>query len=86
MSIVSGKNLLYINFMNSIYSIKHNKFIDKIVIKKRLKISKIINEYIQKFSLNDALDIGTTNDLENLLGRKPTGLKQFLKQVYSTKN
>ena len=28
----------------------------------------------------------TTNDLENLLGRKPTGLKQFLKQVYSTKN
>lgn len=28
----------------------------------------------------------TTHDLENLLGRKPTGLKQFLTQVYSTKN
>ena len=78
---MSRKNLLYINFMNSIYSIKHNKFIDKIVIEKRLEISKIINAYIQKFSLNDALDIGTTNDFgyesSNLLIKNLKNIKIF---------
>jgi len=47
---------------NSIYSNKHNNFLDKIVIKKRHEMSEIINKYISNQSIEHALDIGTTDD------------------------
>ena len=53
------------NNYDKIYAINHYNFIDKIVFKKRLKISKIINYIIKKQKIYDALDIGTTNDDEN---------------------
>ena len=51
--------------MNSIYAINHPKLIDKIVIKKREEMMHIIDNYLKKYALSSALDIGTTNDLEN---------------------
>ena len=51
--------------MNSIYAINHPKLIDKIVIKKRGEMMHIIDNYLKKYVLSSALDIGTTNDLEN---------------------
>ena len=50
---------------NTIYAINHYKFFDKIVLKKRLEISKIINNIIKDLQIHDALDIGTTNDDKN---------------------
>ncbi len=47
---------------NSIYSNKHNNFLDKIVIKKRHEMSEIINKYISNQSIEHVLDIGTTDD------------------------
>ena len=51
--------------MNSIYAINHYKFFDNLVLKKRLEMASIINKYLKNYDLNSALDIGTTNDLEN---------------------
>src|SRR5210317_1411464 len=57
------------NFMNTnhkkIYSINHYNFFDKLVLKKRLEISKIINNSIKNLDVRDVLDIGTTNDQLN---------------------
>ena len=48
--------------MGSIYSIYHFNFVDKIVIKKRQEMCDIISENLKDITINDALDIGTTND------------------------
>ena len=53
------------NNYDNIYAINHYNFVDKIVLKKRLEISNIINSIIKKQKIYDALDIGTTNDDEN---------------------
>ena len=53
------------NNYDKIYAINHYNFIDRIVFKKRLEISNIINSIIKKQKIYDALDIGTTNDDEN---------------------
>jgi hypothetical protein len=50
---------------NTIYAINHYNFFDKIVLKKRLEISNIINDIIKDFQVHDALDIGTTSDDKN---------------------
>ena len=67
---VSGSNLplqpiLMKQNRNLIYAEKHNKFFDKIVLKKRLEIVKIINNEIEKEIIHDVLDIGTTSDKDN---------------------
>ncbi len=53
------------NNKNLIYSNNHNKFFDKIILKKRLEIVKIIQSQIKQFNIKDVLDIGTTSDFEN---------------------
>ena len=50
---------------NTIYAINHYNFFDKIVLKKRLEISNIINNIIKGLQIHDALDIGTTSDDKN---------------------
>jgi len=50
---------------NKIYVINHYNFFDKIVLKKRLEISNIINDIIKDLKVHDALDIGTTSDDKN---------------------
>ena len=50
--------------MNSLYLLKHSKLFDKIIIKKRNEIVKIINQYFDNKVFYDTLDIGTTNDME----------------------
>jgi hypothetical protein len=51
--------------MNKIYALNHYTFIDKIVIKKRQEMCDIINEELSDYIIQDALDIGSTNDLDN---------------------
>lgn len=67
--------------MNQIYAINHNKFIDNIVISKRLEIANIINFYIKKFKAKVVTDVGTTRDLNNassnLVVKKLIGIKKF---------
>jgi hypothetical protein len=48
-----------------IYAINHYNFFDKIVFKKRLEISNIINNIIKDLQIHDVLDIGTTSDDKN---------------------
>ena len=50
---------------DTIYAINHYNFFDKIVLKKRLEISNIINNIIKGLQIHDALDIGTTSDDKN---------------------
>ncbi|QIZ20787.1 hypothetical protein E5R92_03180 [Candidatus Pelagibacter giovannonii] len=50
---------------DTIYAINHYNFFDKIVLKKRLEISNIINDLVKDIQINDALDIGTTSDDRN---------------------
>ena len=50
---------------DTIYAINHYNFFDKIVFKKRLEISNIINNVIKDLQIHDALDIGTTSDDKN---------------------
>ena len=50
--------------MKKIYAINHYNFIDRIVIKKRKEICNIINKELFDEIFLDALDIGSTNDLE----------------------
>jgi len=45
-----------------IYVINHYNIFDKMILKKRLEMSKMINNYIKNFNVYDVLDIGTTND------------------------
>ena len=51
--------------MNKIYAVNHYTFIDKIVVKKRQEMCEIINEALNDSIIQDALDIGSTNDLDN---------------------
>ena len=50
---------------DTIYAINHYNFFDKIVLRKRLEISNIINNTIKDLQIHDALDIGTTSDDKN---------------------
>jgi hypothetical protein len=50
---------------DTIYAINHYNFFDKIVLRKRLEISNIINNTIKDLQIYDALDIGTTSDDKN---------------------
>ena len=52
-------------YQDTIYAINHYNFFDKIVFKKRLEISNIINNIIKDLQIQDALDIGTTSDDKN---------------------
>ena len=51
--------------MNKIYAINHYSFIDRIVIKKRKEMCNIINRELFDKIFSDALDVGSTNDIEN---------------------
>ncbi len=51
--------------MSKIYAINHNSLIDNIVIKKREEMLKIIEDNITKNNIEDAIDIGSTEDKEN---------------------
>ena len=53
------------NKLATIYSSYHTSFIDKMIVKKRLEMIKVINEYLEDKSLIDVLDIGTTGDSKN---------------------
>ena len=50
---------------DTIYTINHYNFFDKIVLRKRLEISNVINNTINDLQIHDALDIGTTSDDKN---------------------
>ena len=50
---------------NLIYSSRHSKIIDRIIVSKRFELVKVINDQIKKYSIDDVLDIGTTADSEN---------------------
>ena len=52
-------------YPNLIYATCHKNFFDKIVIKKRWEILKIINEEIRTNKIQDVLDIGTTSDVSH---------------------
>ncbi len=51
--------------MNKIYSINHFNFIDKIIVSKRQEMCDVINQELNNENFIDALDIGSTNDVEN---------------------
>ena len=51
--------------MNKIYAINHYNFIDRIVIKKRKEMCNIINRELFDKIFSNALDVGSTNDIEN---------------------
>lgn len=51
--------------MNKIYATNHYTFIDRIVVKKRQEMCNIINRELCDVFIEDALDIGSTNDLNN---------------------
>ncbi len=50
--------------MSVVYLHKPGQLVNQIILKKRKEMVKMINEYFKDISLNDALDIGTTNDME----------------------
>ncbi len=54
------------NFQKKIYSEFHSNFFDKMINKKRSEIVEIINEFIANKNLHDVLDIGTTDDDQNI--------------------
>ena len=51
--------------MNKIYAINHYTVIDRVVAKKRQEMCNIINKELSDTIIEDALDIGSTNDLDN---------------------
>ena len=51
--------------MNKIYAINHYTFVDRLVVKKRQEMCEIINKELSDIIIYDALDIGTTNDIDN---------------------
>ena len=66
---------------NLIYAEKHYKFFDKVVLKKRLEIIKIINREIEKETIHDVLDIGSTsekdNESSNIIVKSIKNIKNF---------
>lgn len=69
----------------SIYVKNHNTFIENIIIKKRLEIVKILNNYIKKYKVKDILDVGTTEDenfkSSNFIIKKIKNKKIILKSI-----
>ena len=69
----------------SIYVKNHNTFIENIIIKKRLEIVKILNNYIKKYKVKDILDVGTTEDKNfkssNFIIKKIKNKKIILKSI-----
>lgn len=69
----------------SIYVKNHNTFIENIIIKKRLEIVKILNNYIKKYRVKDILDVGTTEDKNfkssNFIIKKIKNKKIILKSI-----
>ena len=51
--------------MNKIYTTNHHTFIDQVVIKKRKEMCDIINKELRYHVIKDALDVGSTNDIDN---------------------
>tara|TARA_B100001540_G_C15637683_1_gene565139 strand:+ start:142 stop:819 length:678 start_codon:yes stop_codon:yes gene_type:complete len=51
--------------MKKIYVINHNSLIDNIVVRKRKEILEIIEKNISKNNIEDAIDIGSTEDKGN---------------------
>lgn len=51
--------------MNKIYTTNHHTFIDQVVIKKRQEMCEIINKELSDDVIKDALDVGSTNDIDN---------------------
>ena len=51
--------------MNKTYVTNHYTFIDRLVIKKRHEMCDIINNELSNVITQDALDIGSTNDIDN---------------------
>ena len=51
--------------MNKIYATNHYTSIDQVVIKKRQEMCDIINNELSDVITQDALDIGSTNDIDN---------------------
>jgi len=49
-------------FNKKLYINKHTPFIDRIIYLNRIKIVKIIHNYLKDEKLNSILDVGTTND------------------------
>jgi len=50
--------------MNKIYAINNFNLTSSIVKKKRQEMCNLINDYLDKYEILDALDIGTTNDFD----------------------
>ena len=68
---------------NSIYSIFHSKFFDRIIFEKRLEIVKIINKIILSSEIKDVLDIGTTSDNINASSNLIIKNLKNIKNLYS---
>jgi len=49
----------------AIYGIGHSKYLDKVVVNKRVEIIKLIKSKIQFSEIDSCLDIGTTEDFDN---------------------
>ena len=54
-----------LNKFSPIYAANHFYFFDKILLKKRLELVNLINEFFKNINMYDVLDIGATNDKEN---------------------
>jgi len=52
--------------MSVIYLHKPTKLVNQIILNKRKEMVKMINEYFKSICINEVLDIGTTNDMENI--------------------
>ena len=69
-----------------IYSSNHSKFIDKLIVKKRLEMVKIINYQIKKYKIIDVLDIGTTIDKENESSNFIVIITHFFGSIYENRS
>ena len=68
------------NNNNLIYSTNHFKIFDKLVLKKRLEIVKVINDLIKMNNISNVLDIGTTsdnNESSNIIVKSLHNIKDF---------
>jgi len=49
-----------------IYSIAHYSFFEKITLKKRIEMTNVIKEFLNEKSIKDILDVGSTEDDDNV--------------------
>lgn len=64
----------------SIYSIKLLQFTEKITLRKRLEIAKLINKIIKNYKILDVLDVGTTKETgycDNIIVKSLLNVKKF---------